>query len=59
MKPLRYIAITGNIIYILWIVYNGIDEGARNVGKVEAVSLLGLLFLLTLNVIIILNKDGK
>jgi hypothetical protein len=49
MKLFRYIALTGNAVYILWILYNGIDEGSRNVGRVEAASLLGLLILLTLN----------
>lgn len=49
MKPLRYLALIGNVTYILWIIYNGIDEGSRNVGRVEAVSLTGLLVLLILN----------
>ena len=49
MKPLRYIALIGNVIYVLWIVYNGIDDGFRDIGSVQTVSLLGLLFLLVLN----------
>jgi hypothetical protein len=53
MKPLRYIALTGNTIFILWIVWNGIDEDSRTVGKVEAASLTGLLLLLALNIVLL------
>lgn len=50
MRFLKYIALTGNALFILWILYYGIDEGARNVGRVEAISLTGLLLLLGLNI---------
>lgn len=53
MKPLRYIALFGNIMFILWILYNGIDEGSRSVGRVEALSLTGLLLLLALNCVLL------
>ncbi len=53
MKLLRYIALAGNTIFILWIVYNGIDEGSRSIGRVEVVSLTGLLLLLALNIILL------
>jgi hypothetical protein len=53
MKPLRCIALVGNITYVLWIVYNGIDEGFHGIGSVQAVSLIGLLFLLFLNFILL------
>ena len=43
----------GNLLFILWIVWNGIDEGSRNVGKVELISLTGLLVLLTFNFILL------
>jgi hypothetical protein len=56
MKPLRYIALFGNAIYILWIVYNGIDDGFRNIGSVQAVSLIGLLCLLVLNIFLLRKR---
>ncbi len=49
MKLLKCAALCGNVAYVLWIVYNGIDEGSRTVGRVEAISLSGLLLLLVLN----------
>lgn len=57
MKPLKYLALIGNAVYILWILYNGIDEGSRNVGRVEAVSLTGLLVLLTLNLVLLWKSN--
>ena len=50
---LQYIAILGNVIYILWVLYNGIDEGFRNIGSVQSIALLGLIVLLILNITII------
>jgi len=52
-KPLKLLAIAGNIIFILWIVYNGIDEGSRSVGRVEILSLSALVCLLLLNIYLI------
>lgn len=48
---LTYIVIFGDAGYILWIIYNAIDEGFR-AGYVEIVSLFGLVFLLILNIIL-------
>jgi hypothetical protein len=56
MKKLRNIAIAGNSIFILWIIWNGIDEGARNVGRVEILALTSLLLLLALNIYILLKN---
>ena len=53
MKNLRYIALAGNLLFIFWIVWNGIDEGPRSVGRLEAISLAGLLVLLMINFIIL------
>lgn len=53
MHMWRNIALFGNIIFILWIVRNGIDEGFRGVGSVQAVSLSGLIFLLILNFVLL------
>jgi hypothetical protein len=48
-KYLRYIAITGDAIYVLWILRNGINEGFHTIKSVQAISLSGLLLLLALN----------
>ncbi len=56
MKQLKYIAIFGNVIYILWIVYNGIDDGFRDIGSIQTISLIGLLVLLILNSVLFLKE---
>ena len=52
-KWLRYIAIAGNIVFILWMLVNGIDEGFSGVGRVELVSIITLMCLLMLNVFLL------
>jgi hypothetical protein len=60
-KPIHnlfmFIAIAGNGIYVLWILVNGIDEGFKGT-MVQMASFIGLLFLLTLNTILLL-RNGK
>jgi len=53
---LRLLALVGNVIYILWILYNGIDEGFKNIASVQAISLLGLLFLLAINIFLLFRQ---
>ncbi len=51
---LRYVAIAGNAVYILWIVHNAIDE--KFTGRpLEIVVLVGLLILLTLNSLLLIR----
>lgn len=47
----------GNLAYILWIVWNGIDEGSKGIGTVQAVSLTGLVILLILNLYLFSQKS--
>ena len=55
-KLLRYIAIFGNIMFILWITYNGIDEGFK--GTVyQKLSYIGLVSLLILNIGLLYRKE--
>ena len=57
-KFLRLVAITGNGIFVLWILYNGIDEGFQ--GNIyQIVSYLGLIFLLILNALLLLSGKTK
>jgi hypothetical protein len=49
---IKYLAIAGNIIFVLWILYNGISEGFVG-SALEKLSYIGLMGLLTLNTILI------
>jgi hypothetical protein len=42
---LRYLAIAGNIVFVLWIAFNAMDEGFKGtlVEKASAIALTGLL----------------
>jgi hypothetical protein len=52
----KYLAVAGNLLFILWITYNGIDEGFR--GTIyQILSYIGLVVLLVLNTALILRKD--
>jgi len=51
-KLLRFIAILGNFLFILWITYNGIDEGFRGT-PLQVVSYISLVALLLLNIILL------
>jgi len=51
----KYLAIAGNVLFILWVTYNGIDEGFSG-RLVEKVSYVGLMMLLALNTVLILRK---
>jgi len=50
-----WLAIFGNVIFILWIIYNGIDEGL-SAAPVQIASYLGLVILLLLNIFLIWRK---
>ena len=54
---LKYLAIAGNVLFILWVTYNGIDEGFSGT-LVEKASYVGLMLLLVLNTVLILRR-GK
>jgi hypothetical protein len=50
------LAIAGNVIFILWITYNGINEGFKGT-LVQIFSYIGLTLLLILNSILLLRKE--
>jgi hypothetical protein len=54
---LRYSAMAGNVLYLLWIARNAVNEGFR-AGPVEAVSLGGLIVLLILNVVLLSRREA-
>jgi hypothetical protein len=52
----RYAAIAGNVVYVLWILRNGIDEGFAG-GLVQFVSMIGLMLLLALNAVLLWHRE--
>jgi hypothetical protein len=56
-KLFRYLAIFGNLIFILWITYNGIDEGFK--GTIyQKISYISLTTLLILNIILLYRRKS-
>jgi len=53
---LRYIAIAGNIIYFLWILYNGISERFADIATIQGIVPLILMVLLLLNIFLFFRK---
>ncbi len=54
-KLLRYVAILGDVLFILWISFNAIDEGFK--GTIyQKVSYIGLVSLLILNIGLLYRK---
>ena len=56
-QPLRYLAITGNILFVLWILYNGIDEGFQVTALPQMLLYIGMMILLSLNAAL-LSRDA-
>jgi hypothetical protein len=58
IKLFRYAAIFGNLVFVLWILYNGINEGVK--GTIyEIISYIGLMLLLLLNTLLIVRSTEK
>ena len=53
---LKYIAIAGNVLFILWVTYNGIDEGFQGT-LVQKASYIALVLLLVLDTALILKQN--
>ena len=54
-KALPLIALAGNVIFALWIMYNAIDDGFRGTIP-EKVSSIGLIGLLAINSYMVLTR---
>ena len=54
----KYLAIAGNVLFILWVTYNGIDEGFQGTLP-EKASYVGLMALLVLNTVLILRSNHR
>ena len=57
MNSLKYLALAGDTVYILWVLYNGIDEGFRDIGSIQGIVSIGLMLLLVLNIFLL--RDSK
>lgn len=55
-RLLCYAAMLGNVLFILWILSNGIDEGFRGT-PVQVASYVSLILLLTLNTVLLFNRS--
>lgn len=55
---LRYAAICGNVVFILWILFNGINEGFKAT-LVEKFRYLGMILLLAINSILLIVSRTK
>jgi len=58
LSLLRIIAIAGNVVFILWITYNGIDEGFKGTLP-QIASYIGLTTLLILNIVLLSIKNDR
>lgn len=55
---LRFTAISGNILFILWVTFNGVKEGFS--GTIyEQLSYIGLMGLLLINSFLILTRPNQ
>lgn len=58
IKLLSSAAITANILFVLWILYNGINEGFQGT-MVEKFSYIAIMALLATNTFLLLRKRDK
>jgi hypothetical protein len=54
-NSLKFFAAAGNIMFILWILYNGINENFQGT-SLEKISYISLMLLLALNSILLLSR---
>lgn len=55
IELLSWFAIAGNILFVLWILYNGINEGFQGT-TIEKISYIALMGLLTVNVFLLIQN---
>lgn len=54
----RYLAIAGNIMLFIWILYNGINESFQGT-PLEIISYIGLMILLLVNAFLLYSRQRK
>lgn len=55
MFQIKYLVIFGDLVFIAWMTFNGIDEGFKAT-PMQAFSYVGLTVLLILNIYLLLRK---
>ncbi len=55
IELLSWLAIVGNILFVLWILYNGINESFQGT-TIEKISYITLMGLLAVNAFLLLRK---
>ncbi len=58
IELLSWAAIAGNILFVLWILYNGINENFQGTA-IEKISYISLMGLLAINAFLLLRKASK
>ncbi len=53
MKPLKLFVLGANAVFILWILYNAIDDGFRDITGIQGIVPLALMFLLIVNFLLL------
>ena len=57
MKLIKYIALAGDALFVLWILYNGINEGFKGISTIQGIVPLFLALLLMLNLYLIWKQE--
>ena len=55
---LSWLAIAGNILFVLWILYNGIKESFQGT-TIEKISYITLMGLLAVNALLLIRKNRR
>ena len=58
IKLLSRLAIAGNILFVLWILFNGINESFQGT-TIEKISYITLMGLLSVNALLLIRKNRK
>jgi len=58
IELLSWLAIAGNILFVLWILYNGINESFQGT-TIERISYITLMGLLAVNTLLLIRKNSR
>jgi hypothetical protein len=58
IELISWAAVAGNILFVLWILYNGINESFQGT-TIEKISYITLMGLLALNAVLLLRKTRR
>jgi len=58
IELISWLAIAGNILFVLWILYNGINESFQGT-TIEKISYITLMGLLAVNALLLIRKKSQ